>query len=305
MGNNQNNEGDGNNNNQNNQERANKGVQFQDNPNQQHKPSRVSIDGAATTNQDEDVVMSEPMSPPAKKRAAERSPHKSPSAAPRLSKDAKLSTKFPVALNESKMDEPNSDKTPKGMTQEEKIALLNDHEWKGELWEAENFADLVDQGVDRYEFKTKKKGAQESMELLRQCDYFELAELLGKKANSHSKPTKSAAHVTKGPFCLRRVKGDKTSIEILNSKATRALKVKLKDVKLNTGSYTFETDPLTYVSLCRNQEAILVLLTAKCVERVTAAKPSRAKLVVKMNPEDGNRLLYAGMTQLGDIDEWL
>eukprot|EP00956_Cyclotella_meneghiniana_P004439 scaffold5449_cov52-Cyclotella_meneghiniana.AAC.7 len=195
MGGNQNNEGDGNNNNQNNQERANKGVQFQDSPNQQHRPPRVSMDGAATTKQDEDVVMSEPMSPPAKKRAAERSPHKSPSAAPRLSKYAKLSTKFPVALNESKKDEPNTDKTPKGMTQEEKIALINDHEWKGELLEAENFADLVDQGVDRYEFKTKKKGAQESMELLRQCDYFELAELLGKKANSHGKPTKSAARV--------------------------------------------------------------------------------------------------------------
>ena len=136
MGSNQNNEGDGSNNNQNNQEQANKGVQFQDSPNQQHKPPRVSMDGAATTNQDEDVEMSEPMSPPAKKRAAERSPHKSPSAATRLSKDAKLSTKFPVALNESKMDEPKADKTAKGMTQEEKIAVINDHEWKGELWEA-------------------------------------------------------------------------------------------------------------------------------------------------------------------------
>ena len=138
MGSNQNNEGDGSNNNQNNQEQANKGVQFQDSPNKQHKPPRVSMDGAATTNQDEDVEveMSEPMSPPAKKRAAERSPHKSPSAATRLSKDAKLSTKFPVALNESKMDEPKADKTAKGMTQEEKIAVINDHEWKGELWEA-------------------------------------------------------------------------------------------------------------------------------------------------------------------------
>eukprot|EP00956_Cyclotella_meneghiniana_P041382 scaffold225043_cov60-Cyclotella_meneghiniana.AAC.1 len=71
------------------------------------------------------------------------------------------------------------------------------------------------------------------------------------------------------------------------------------------GSYTFETDPLTYVSLCRNQEAILALLTSKCVAGVTAAKPPRNKLVVKMNPENGNRLLYAGTVQLGDIDEWL
>ena len=94
--------------------------------------------------------------------------------------------------------------------------------WKGELCEAAIFADLVDQGVDRYEFKTKKKGWKwkESMKLLRQCDYFELAELLGRKASSHSKRTKSAAHVSKGPFCLRQVKGDKRSIEILNSKAT-------------------------------------------------------------------------------------
>eukprot|EP00956_Cyclotella_meneghiniana_P041383 scaffold225043_cov60-Cyclotella_meneghiniana.AAC.2 len=205
MGSNQNNAGDGSSNNRNDQAQVNKGVQFQDGTNQQHKPPRVSMDGATNNHQDEDVTMSEPASPPAKKRAAERSPHKSPSAAPRLSKDAKLSTNFPVSLEDSKMEDPIKNKTPKGMTREEKIAVINDHEWKGELWEAENFADLVDQGVDRYEFKTKKKGAQESMELLRQCDYFELAELPGKKASSHSKPTKSAAHVTKGPFCLRRV----------------------------------------------------------------------------------------------------
>eukprot|EP00956_Cyclotella_meneghiniana_P027331 scaffold61018_cov52-Cyclotella_meneghiniana.AAC.12 len=295
MGSSQNNEGDGNGNNRNNQEQVNKGVHFQDARNQQNRPPRVSMDGATNTNQDGDVTMSEPQSPQAQKRAAERSPHKSPSANQRLPKDAKLSAKFPVALDESKMEEPHKDKAPKGMSKEEKISMINDHEWTGELWEADtdndNFAELVDQGVDRYEFKTKKKGAKESMELLRQCDYFELAELLGKKASNHSKPTQSAAHVSKGPFCLRRVK------------ATRALRVKFKDVKLNTGSYTFETDPLTYVSLCRNQEAIIALLTAH--SGVAAAKPSGTKMVVKMSPEDGNSILYARGKQLGNIEEWL
>ena len=30
------------------------------------------------------------------------------------------------------------------------IAVVNDEGWTGELWEYENFADLVDQGVDKY-----------------------------------------------------------------------------------------------------------------------------------------------------------
>ena len=187
------------------------------------------------------------------KRTAKTSPKASPEHQGRPGQDPT----FPVRNLDAKLKSVAGKDT---LSPEEAAAILNDEQYKGELWWREEIFESLTAEVQSEKGKIYPDVSaldyvfdknESTTKILPTVNFFAVADLLMKRcAEFKSGERLPAAHPVNGPFSLEEDKAKQT-IMVLDGDGEVVLTVKRFDVELYFADYTFVMeDRLTYFTLC-------------------------------------------------------